>query len=67
MLHENMFATEHVYSVRLKNILLGKQGHIFMMENGQERKFHNTKELHHLFVEVLKLNGNDKETKSNFK
>jgi len=62
MLHEDIVTAEFVYGMHLKSSLLGKQDHIFMMEN--EGTFHNTKELHHLFVDVLKLNRNDQETKS---
>ena len=62
MLHEDLITAEFVYGIHLKSSLLGTQDHIFMMED--KGTFHNTKELHHLFVDVLNLNRNDQETKS---
>ncbi|XP_065890316.1 cadherin-like and PC-esterase domain-containing protein 1 isoform X2 [Dysidea avara] len=64
ILHENILTAEFIHGARVKNILLGKQQHIIITENNREGTFHSTKELHHLFVDVLKLNGNDQETKS---
>lgn len=58
---ESFVTTEFSCGVHLKNVLHGKQDHLILVENSKEEAFHNTMELHRLFVDVLRLRRNNQE------